>query len=271
MNTVRWIAPLIISLSLGAAAELVNPNSVQAQTRTSAPAELKTLVEQVDQAANNRNLAGVVDFFAPNFTHSDGLTRETLEKTLTELWQLYPELQYQTEILSWRKEGNAFVVETKTTINGSKPLTQPAEGEATARTNRQLKLTSTLRSRQRWENQKLVKQDILSESTMLTSGENPPTVKLQLPEQVRTGQRYTFDAIVDEPLGTDLLLGGVSDSAVTASHYLTPEPIDLEVLSAGGLFKQAVAPTTTDQRWMSAVLIRGDGMTMVTQRLRVVR
>lgn len=272
MNTVRWIAPFIIGLSLGVMPELVKSNSAQAQNSASAPAELKALVTQVDQAANSRNLDGVMALFAANFTHSDGLTRDALEKTLTELWQLYPQLNHQTEILSWKKEGNAFVVETKTTLTGSKPLGNQAKPEGgMARTSRELKLNSTLRSRQRWENQKLVRQEILSERTMMTSGANPPTVKVLLPEQVKTGQQYSFDTIVSEPLGTDLLLGGVADSAVKPANYLTPEPMDLEVLSAGGLFKQGVAPTTPDNRWISAVLIRGDGITMITQRLRVVR
>jgi len=44
-------------------------------------------------------------------------------------------------------------------------------------------------------------------------------------------------------------------------------PVELELLSAGGLLSSVVPP---DDRWVSALVIRGDGMTLVTQRLQVV-
>ena len=39
-------------------------------------------------------------------------------------------------------------------------------------------------AQQQFENQKIVRQEILAERSQITSGTNPPNVKLNLPEQV---------------------------------------------------------------------------------------
>jgi hypothetical protein len=95
-------------------------------------------------------------------------------------------------------------------------------------------------------------------------------VKLNLPEQVTTGQSFSFDAIVQEPQGNDLLLGPAVEEPVKFNGLIKPTTLDLELLSAGGIFKMGRAPATATNRWISAVLVRQDGMTMITQRLRVV-
>lgn len=260
MKTVRLIAPLIFGFSLWCASSVTFPGGGVAQTRQATPSELQKLVTQVDQVASQQNLQDLMQFYAPNFSSGDGLNRAAMADALTQFWKTYPQLNYRTQIQSWKKEGAAFVVETLTQVTGSKQVG-----------GREIQLTSTMRSRQRWENQKIVKQDILSERTTLTSGKNPPNVDFKLPEQVKMGQRYTLDAIVAEPLGDDLLLGAVTETPIKASNYTNPESLELELLSSGGLFKQAVAPTTADPRWISAVLVRGDGLTIITQRLRIVK
>jgi hypothetical protein len=133
-----------------------------------------------------------------------------------------------------------------------------------------MKLESTLRSRQRFEGQKIVQQDILAERTQLTSGANPPDVEVTLPEQVRIGQQFNFDVIVKEPLGDGFLLGTALEEQIKPELYTKPVDFELELLPAGGIFKVGKAPLRAENRWISAVLIRGDGMTLITQRLQVV-
>lgn len=252
------IVPFVLGVSVWCSGALIYPTLSRAQTPQNAPAPLTTLIEQMDTVANQGDLKGIMQFYDRNFNHSDGLTHRMLSNTLSQLWKRYPELNYQTKILSWQQEGTAFVVETETQISGE----QEEKG-----VNQTLK--STIRSRQRIENGKILRQEVLSERTEMTSGDNPPTVEVNLPEQVRVGQSYNLDAIVQEPLGNDLLLGGVSEAPVRANNYLATLPATIDLLSAGGLYKQGVAPTQADQRWISVVLIRGGGMTTVTQRLRV--
>ncbi|MEA5624673.1 nuclear transport factor 2 family protein [Nostoc sp. UHCC 0251] len=233
---------------------------VQAGTAQNAPADLRNLLTQVDTAASLGDVKGVLQFYSPNFIHGDGLNLQTLEKSLTSLWQRYPKLQYSTKLLSSKPEGNAIIAETETKITGL----------PSANSNNSA-LNATIKSRQRIVGGKIVRQDILSERTQLTSGSKPPQIDMKLPEQVQVGQKYNFDAIVQEPLGDDFLLGAALEEPIKPDKFLNPTSVDLQLLTSGGLFKTGQAPSTPGSQWVSAVILRGNGMTMVTQRLQVVK
>ena len=224
------------------------------------PTELRNLLTQMDRAASQGDIKGVMQLYSPNFTHGDGLNAQSLEKSLRAFWQRYPQLRYSTQLQSWKAEGNVIVAETVTNITG-----------APSANNNNLALNATITSRQRIQGGKIVSQEILSERSLLTSGNQPPQINVNLPQQVRVGQQYSFDAIVQEPLGDDLLLGTAIEEPVEVSKFLNPTSVDLESLRSGGLFKVGRAPSTPGPRWVSAVVLRGNGMTMVTQRLQVVR
>lgn len=246
------------SFFLGLGLSLALGQVSSAQTPDNVPPELQTLLQQMETAANNHNKTQVLTFYSPNFTNSDGLKKDILGSSLDALWRRFPNLGYQTALQSWSQNGNQLIAETVTKIEG----TQRGQG-------REIQMKSTLRSRQYFENQKLVRQEILAEKTQLTSGENPPNVTVILPEKVRRGERFAFDAIVEEPLGNDVLLGAAIEERTTGNLYLDPTSFDLELLSAGGIFKWVKAPLVEDQRWLSAILVRGDGMTVITQRVVV--
>lgn len=254
LQPTSWLALFLLTLSLTALG-----NRTAAQTPANAPQQLKNVLARIDAAANQRNVNAVMQFYGQNFTHSDGLTRQSMAQALTQVWQRYPQLKYQTQLQSWKPEGKGIVAETVTNITG-----------AQRQDSRNLVLNATIRSRQWYENNQIVRQEILSERSLLKAGTQPPTVDLKLPQQVKPGQQYNFDAIVQEPLGEDYLLGAAIEEPIKPENYLNPKRVELELLSAGGLFKLGRAPAQPDDRWISAVLIRGDGMTMVTQRLNVV-
>lgn len=251
-----WLfaAGLAVSLSTN-----LIPTIAQEQTPGNAPAQLTTLLEQVDAAANGRNAKNVSEFYSPTFSHSDGLTRQQLQDALSTLWKEYPNMTYRTELKSWKQEANAIVATTVTHVTGTKK-----EGD------REFKLSSKLESVQRVENQKIVRQDVVNETSEITSGANPPTLKINLPEQVRGGQEFSFDAIVQEPLGDDLLLGAALEETIKPEGFLNPTTVDLEPLNSGGIFKVGRAPMNNEQHWLSAVVVRHDGITMVTQRLKII-
>jgi hypothetical protein len=252
--------PVLMTLVATTLGAVLHSGVVRAQkTEPAPPPELKNLIAQIDATASSHNVQSVLEYYSPNFTQSDGLTRQTLGQALSELWKRYPDLKYQTDIKSWKAEGKGFSAETVTRITGTQKIG-----------NRDWKIDSTLRSRQLFENQKIVQQEILGEKSLITSGKNPPTVVLNLPEQLKPGQQFNFDAIVQEPLGNDLLLGSALEEPVKADGFVNPTTADLEVLSAGGIYKVGRAPTTPENRWLSAVVVRQDGMTLVTQRLNVV-
>jgi hypothetical protein len=232
----------------------------QAGQTGNAPATLTNLLTQIDNAANQGNVNGVMKFYSPTFTHGDGLNRKAMEQALTGLWKRYPKLRYTTKLESWKSEGNTIIADTVTTISGL-----PASG------NNNLTLYSTIKSRQKVTGSKIVQQDILSERTQLTSGSKPPQVEIKLPQQVKVGEKYSFDAIVKEPLGEDFLLGTAIEEPIQGNKLLNPTIANLEFLNSGGLFKIGRAPTTPGPQWISAVIRRGEDMTIITQRLQVVK
>ncbi len=259
-----WLVSFLLTIGLTSGwqrTQAATPQQLaQAGIAQNAPADLKNLLTQVDAAASRGDVKGVLQFYSPNFTHGDGLNLQTLEKSLISLWQRYPKLQYSTKLLSSKPEGNGIIAETETTITGL-----PSGNSNNSALN------ATIKSRQRITGGKIVRQDILSERTQLTSGSKPPQIDFKLPEQVQVGQKYNFDAIVQEPLGDDFLLGTALEEAIKPDNFLNPTSVDLQLLTSGGLFKTAQAPSTPGSRWVSAVILRGNGMTMVTQRLQVVK
>ncbi|WP_416671015.1 nuclear transport factor 2 family protein [Egbenema bharatensis] len=268
-QTLRWVPSVLLGLMVswaGGVSAQVAPGvpgdrlEMAQSADGTAPAEIVETLTQIDAAANQADLETVLRFYSPNFRTSDGLTYENLEQNLAELWERYPNLTYQTQLNSWEADGLAIVIETTTTITGSQ-----------SNADRPQTLNSTITSRQRLENSLIVEQEILSEQTQVMIGDSPPVVEVLLPEQVSIGQTFEFDAIVQEPLGNRLLLGAAIDERVQSEGYFAAVPISLEVLSSGGLFKLGRAPAAPDSHWISAVLIREDGITTVTQRLRIVR
>lgn len=254
-----WGWCMMAGLAASVASIFISTHVRAQNPSTAAPTQVTTLLTQMDTAANNRNAQEVAALFADNFTHSDGLTRQTLKEALANLWKRYPNLNYRTELKSWKPSGRGIQAETVTYITGTQK-----EGD------REFKLNSTLEARQLIENQKIVRQDVLNERSQITSGTNPPELKINLPEQVRAGQEFTFDAIVQEPLGEDLLVGTALEEPIKPEGYLNVTTANLEALPSGGIFKVGKAPQNADSHWLSAVVVRHDGITMVTQRLKVV-
>ena len=243
-------------LSLG----IVNCSTaiVQAESAATAPEELTETISGLEEAANNKDLERVIEYHDDNFTHTDGLTIDSLAKALKQVWRNYPRLKYTTKIESWSKKGDRLIAETTTTIRGIH--------DNQGRIGR---LNSVIRSRQYFQEQKLVRQEILAEKSQLTYGDNPPQVEVVAPETVEPGEKYNFDLIVNEPLGDRVLLGAIQEEKTASNLYLNPTALELEPLPAGGIYKVATAPLLPDSNWLSAILVRGDGITMLTHRVNI--
>lgn len=247
-----------LSLMLGLGLTISLGHIVRAESPATAPQELKQVLSQLEAAANSQDIEKLMQFYSPNFTNSDGLKYNYLAEALKKTWERYPQLTYKTELKSWEKVGNELVAETITYIQGNNNTGDKSR-----------KLNSTIRSRQYFQGQKLVRQEILAEKTQLMSGNTPPEVTVNIPEKVRVGQQFDFDVIVKEPLNKDILLGTAIEEEVKGETYLNPTTLELDMLPGGGIFKIAKAPLLPENIWLSAVLVRGDGMTLVTQRVRV--
>jgi hypothetical protein len=227
---------------------------------STAPAVVKTLLQKIDTAANNRQSAELAKYYSQNFTTSDGLNKATWHKSLGQMWQNYSNLKYTTTLEGWGTEAGGYTTQTVTKITG----VQKIDG-------RTMNLQSTIQSRQKIVGGQILQQEILQERTQVTSGAQPPTVELNLPTKIQTNAEYNFDAIVREPLGEDVLMGATVEQPVSPQGYAQPTNYKLELLTAGGLFKIARAPGKSGDYWLSTIFIRPSGMTTLTQRIHVMR
>ena len=232
----------------------------KAQTVENPPQELVETISEIEKAANEQNLDELLEHYSQDFTNNDGLTYTALAEALKQIWDNYPQLNYSTQIKSWEQVGDELVANTVTEIRGTRRNKGRVE-----------RIDSTLTSRQYFQEQKLVRQEIISEETQRTYGINPPQVRVIVPEQVRVGETYNFDVIATEPLNSSLLLGEAIEERTGSDRYVNPTTIDLKPLPAGGIYKVVTAPRLADSHWLSAILVRGDGITMVTRRVNVSR
>lgn len=256
------ILPLVVALTFGGSF-IPSKNVAIAQTSkpgaTPAPSEIIKAISSIDQLGNRKDLTGLPNFYSDKFTNSDGLNLTQFSNSLKQIWQRYDSLKYRTEIESWQQDGNGIVVTTVTSIEGKQTVNKI-----------EMRLSSKIRSIQRFENKKIVSQETLSERTQVTSGTQPPTVQFNIPEKVKVGEEYLVDAIVQEPLGEDILLGTAVEEAVSEKTLTKPGAMELELLSSGGIFKIGKAPDKPTNLWLSAILMRQGGITLITQRLKVV-
>lgn len=253
-STLKLLSTLLLTLGIWGSYR----NFANAETAQDIPDELAETIEEIETAANEQDLGRLMEYYDEDFTNEDGLTTESIKAALEKTWSDYPQLTYETTINSWAENGDELVAETVTQIVGS----QKSQG-------RVVRLESKIKSRQYFRDEKLVRQEILSEETQLSTGDRPPQVQVNLPETVRVGEQYNFDTIVTEPLEGNVLLGNALEERTSSNLYVAPSTLELEPLSAGGIFKVVTAPRLSDNHWLSSIIVRGDGITMVTKRVRV--
>lgn len=244
---------LLVMLSLSFSLTKFNPVSAQSNN---IPRELLDIITKIDLGANNQDLTLIEANISPKFSNQDGLDYNSYISSLKKTWKKYDNLKYTTSIESWKRDQDKLVATTITNIQGTYEIS-----------GKKLMLNSQIKAEQYFTNNQLVKQKILTEKTEVTSGENPPNVTINLPDKVRPGQEFDFDVILQEPLGSDLILGAALEDKIKPELYLNPSTLELDSLSAGGIFKRVKMPVTTDDHWYSVILIRADGLKMITQRV----
>ncbi len=252
MGRLGGLTGVVWALAFGAVPALAAPANT-------APAAVSQTLEQIETAANDQDLDAVMAAYDSTFTSDTGFDYGQLRQTLATFWQQYSTLTYDVDLLNWEAAGpGAYTIETRTRVNGVQTLP-----------DRRLNLEADVTSRQRLEHGQIVRQDTLSETSRITSGTNPPTLQTLLPNRLSPGQSFAFDTIVVEPLESRSLMGVAVDEGVTATDFFEPRPVVFDVLSAGGLYKVGTPPARPDQRWISAVIIREDGLVVETRRVSV--
>jgi hypothetical protein len=226
--------------------------------------EFQDLVQQMDQQASEKNMQGVLGFYGKDFKSEDGLNREATAKALESLWKSLEKPQYKTEVLSVTGEGNRALVKAKTSLAGS--LKQGDASFALTGETETLSRFERLGSNNAWQ---LVKQEVLAERSMLTSGKEPPKVSLSLPSKVAAGSTYTVEAVLDKSLRDSPALGGINQTPLTASAIPNVGSVNLNLLSSGGIFASNKAPKSPQDQAVSLGFVNTTGITFITQRVKV--
>ncbi|MEM8832842.1 MAG: nuclear transport factor 2 family protein, partial [Cyanobacteria bacterium P01_G01_bin.19] len=133
---------------------MISGLSYDAKAESQPPEKLTEAIFEIEDAANDKDIDKLLEYYSDDFTNTDGLSIETLANSLEEMWENYSQLTYITEIESWSEEDGLLVAETLTQIQGT-------QEEGSRVTN----LDSTIRSRQYFKDSKLVNQEILSEQS----------------------------------------------------------------------------------------------------------
>ncbi|BAQ64908.1 hypothetical protein [Geminocystis sp. NIES-3709] len=250
---------IIVLLSFSFSLTKFAPSSAQSNAQSNnVPKELLEIVTKIDLAANNRDVKLIEQNISPNFTNQDGLDYKTFLSSLEKNWTKYDDLKYTTSIESWNRNEDQLVAVTVTNIQGSYNINE-----------KKFVLNSQIKAEQYFANNQLIKQKVLAEKSEVTSGENPPNVTINLPDKARPGQEFDFDVILQDPIDSDLILGAALEDKINPELYINPSSLELDSLSAGGIFKRVKLPITSEDHWYSVILIRADGLRMITQRVNV--
>ena len=116
---------------------------------------------------------------------------------------------------------------------------------------------------------KIVSQEVLKEESWIYSGDQRLPVTLQIPDAVLTGQRYDVDVILDEPLDSGLVAGGILEVSRDEVETMGAPTIQLGTLNAGGLFKRVQAPYSPGGQTWTIMLVHPDGTLIASKRVQV--
>lgn len=232
----RALAPLFLVLTTPAFAG--SPSAGQLQS-------LETALNSPDDGALNSLLQP-----------GPGLDPRQIRARRLTLRQQFPNARWQVLPASPLRDGQATVT---VTVSGTRTA-----GATTYRlqSEQQLALTS--------DGQRINGQTVLREQSLLRSGEQSPSVTVQIPDVVLTGQRYDVDVIFDEPLDGALLAGGLAPvSPEQVATQVSPN-LELTTLWGGGLFKSVQAPLSPGSQTWAVLLVHPKGVISASKLVRVV-
>jgi hypothetical protein len=244
------------------------PTTLDSRLETSQsplPEALKELLDRQISAANTQDLEAVMATYHPEFQHGDNLSLVQMEEAIADLWRKHENLEYEVAIKSWDDRGPDLVATLVTEVDG-----RQRSDRGSFRMNGLQEVRNYYRpDPENPEELLLLKQEIIRESYTLTSGDAPPTVTMKLPDIVQTGSTYDLEAIVEEPLRDNVVLGTVIEEPITAARYTQDSSYPLEPLQAGGLFRTADAPSQPGKEWISVMLVSQGGITLESRRITI--
>ncbi len=117
---------------------------------------------------------------------------------------------------------------------------------------------------------KIIDYQVLNESSILKTLNSPLEVKVSIPDQVLTGERYDIDIIIEQPLSNNFLTGGLISTNKDEIKTGNSPHINLFQLNSGGIFKSIQAPFNPGKQTLAALLVHPEGIICITKVVRII-
>ena len=202
--------------------------------------------KNLENALNSRNLKLIKNNFKEN-EHSK------IQKNFLGIIKDFPNLKWQIKRLKG-ENSNEKIFDIK--VHGTKTV----NGETYFLESKFKYLFSTL-------NNKINNGDIKNLITTIRNDQNKIDIIFKIPETVLTGTEYDLDIILNEPLGEEIIAGGMI--SLQDESYLKQE-ITLEPLVSGGIFKKTRASSRPATQIWSGVIVHQKGMIFFTKSVEIV-
>ncbi len=119
------------------------------------------------------------------------------------------------------------------------------------------------------EKGKIIKQEIVSEYSILNTNMQDLNLTIGIPDRVLTGSKYNIDLIFQNPLKERVIAGGLiaimQGNTNNADYNLTLKPTE-----SGGLFKIVRAPLRPGKQRWAALLAHPEGLITITKTVKIV-
>ncbi len=117
---------------------------------------------------------------------------------------------------------------------------------------------------------KIIEQRLVSEQSILTNNKKDLPISIRIPDTVLTGTRYDLDIVLEEPLGEDLLAGGLIALDDQDIYKDNAPDIEISPMPGGGLFKTVQASYSPGIQTWGIFLVHPDGLISITKSVRIV-
>ena len=115
----------------------------------------------------------------------------------------------------------------------------------------------------------LIKQsNIQNNLTTIRSDDNKVEIQISIPDKVLTGSTYDIDIILLKPLEETIIAGGIKEYQ---EGKLLNQPISLEPLATGGIFKVSRAPLIPGIQIWSGIIAHPTGLVSFTKTVNIVK
>ncbi len=222
---------------------MVSPNQL---TKAS---DIQSMSNSLQKSLNSKNKSSLYEFFSKPLAKNITKEFDTFTKIFPNAkWIITPSKQLKDQ-----RQSLAIMVTGNKEINGQEYSLISKQ-----------KIAITTRSG------KIISQEILSDISILQTGDKSLKVTIKIPDIVLTGSTYDIDIIVDKPLNDAVIAGGLIALRNKPLNNILSSSIALKPMSSGGIFKSVRAPLNSgNQRW-AAFLAHPDGLISITKMVRVV-